>query len=107
MILIDLALGHKPLAGLSFIRRLRLVDPTILILVFSMHDDPLIAGQALKIGANGYLVKDASAEEIVNALAAVARRPSLSQSGARLRDRLHGGAKADHQPDPLVNRAGA
>lgn len=81
LILIDLALGHKPLAGLSFIRRLRLVDPTILILVFSMHEDPLIASQALKIGANGYLVKDAPAEEIVKALAAVrAGRPYLVRS---------------------------
>ena len=79
LILMDLALGPKPLAGLSFIRRLRLVDPDTPILVFSMHEDALIAGQALKLGANGYLVKDAAPEEIVKALAALREgRPYIS-----------------------------
>lgn len=79
LILMDLAIGGKALAGFSFIRRLRLVEPATPILVFSMHDDPLIASQALKIGANGYLVKEAPAEEIVKALETVRDgRPYLS-----------------------------
>jgi DNA-binding NarL/FixJ family response regulator len=79
LILMDLAFGPKPLAGLAFIRRLRLVDPNIPILIFSMHDDALIASQALKIGANGYVVKDAGPEELVRACAALrAGKPYLS-----------------------------
>lgn len=79
LILMDLALGGKPLAGFSFIRRLRLVERETPILVFSMHDDALIASQALKIGANGYLVKDAPPEELIKALATVrGGRPYLS-----------------------------
>ena len=37
------------------------------ILVFSMHNDPFIVSRALKIGANGYILKDTPAEEIVEA----------------------------------------
>jgi DNA-binding NarL/FixJ family response regulator len=79
LILMDLAFGSRPLAGLSFIRRLRLVDPLTPVLVFSMHDDPLIASQALKLGANGYLVKDAAPEELIKASTALREgRPYLS-----------------------------
>lgn len=55
------------LGGLSFIRRLRLHDTRTPILVFSMHNDPFIVSRALKIGANGYILKDTSGEEIVKA----------------------------------------
>jgi DNA-binding NarL/FixJ family response regulator len=71
MILVDLAMRAGALAGLSFIRRLRLYNRQVPILVFSMHDDPLIASEALKIGANGYVVKDAPPEEIAKAFETV------------------------------------
>jgi DNA-binding NarL/FixJ family response regulator len=55
------------LGGLSFIRRLRLHDTRTPILVFSMHNDPFIVSRALKIGANGYILKDTPSEEIMKA----------------------------------------
>jgi DNA-binding NarL/FixJ family response regulator len=64
----DLAVGRSRLAGLSFVRRLRLFDATTPILIFSIYDDPLIAGLAIKHGASGYLAKDAPLDEIVVAL---------------------------------------
>ena len=67
LIFIDLFIGGGPLRGLSFIRRLRLVDQHTPIIVLSMHGDPLIASHALKIGANGYVVKDAEPEELIQA----------------------------------------
>jgi DNA-binding NarL/FixJ family response regulator len=79
LILMDLAIGGKPHAGLSFIRRLRLVDAATPILILSMHHDPLVASQAVKLGANGYLVKDAPLEQIVKALTRVLEgKPYLS-----------------------------
>jgi len=67
VIIVDLAMRTGSLGGLSFIRRLRLHDTRTPILVFSMHNDPFIVSRALKIGANGYILKDTSGEEIVKA----------------------------------------
>lgn len=71
IVIVDLAMGAGALAGLSFIRRLRRYDKTVPILVLSMYDDPRIAHEALKVGANGYVVKDASNDEIAISLATV------------------------------------
>lgn len=67
VIIVDLAMHTGALGGLSFIRRLRLHDTRTPILVFSMHNDPFIVCRALKLGANGYILKDTSGEEIVRA----------------------------------------
>jgi DNA-binding NarL/FixJ family response regulator len=71
MIIVDLAMRTGALGGLSFIRRLRLHDTRTPILVFSMHNDPFIVSRALKIGANGYILKDTPSEEIVTAFTKV------------------------------------
>lgn len=67
VIVVDLAMRAGALGGLSFIRRLRISDAQTPILVFSMHNDPFIVSRALKLGANGYILKDTSGEEIVRA----------------------------------------
>jgi DNA-binding NarL/FixJ family response regulator len=71
LILLDLAIRSRALAGLSFIRRLRAFDPVTPILVFSVHGDPLIASETVRVGANGYVSKDAPIEEIRKAIARV------------------------------------
>jgi DNA-binding NarL/FixJ family response regulator len=68
VIIIDLAIKKNALVGLTFIRRLRLHDKRTPILVLTMHDDPIIASQALRLGANGYILKDTSSVDIVIAL---------------------------------------
>jgi two-component system, NarL family, invasion response regulator UvrY len=71
VIIVDLAMRTGALGGLSFIRRLRLHDSRTPVLVFSMHSDPFIVSQALKLGANGYILKDTSGDEIVKAFDAI------------------------------------
>lgn len=71
IVVVDLAMRAGSLAGLSFIRRLRRYNPAVAVLVLSMHRDPLVAREALKAGANGYIVKDAAPNEITRALADV------------------------------------
>lgn len=71
VIIVDLAMRTGALGGLSFIRRLRIHDTRTPVLVFSMHNDPFIVSQALKLGANGYILKDTSGEEIVKAFEAI------------------------------------
>ncbi len=71
IIIVDLAIKKAALVGLSFIRRLRTHDKRTPILVLTMHEDPMIASQALRLGANGYILKDTSSVDIVNALHSV------------------------------------
>ncbi len=72
VLVLDLAMGGSGLAGLSFIQTLRSHAPHARILVFSMHSDPVIVSRALEVGANGYLLKDTSSEELVRAVEQVA-----------------------------------
>ncbi|ADJ23138.1 MAG: response regulator transcription factor [Hyphomicrobium denitrificans] len=83
VIIIDLAIKKGVLVGLTFIRRLRVHDKHTPILVLTMHEDPMIASQSLRLGANGYILKDTSSVDIVKALQAVRQgRPFLSHTVA-------------------------
>jgi two-component system invasion response regulator UvrY len=77
VVILDLALGDKSLAGLELIRRLRLGPQAAAILVFSMYGDPAIVSYALQMGATGYLVKDHTAGQLVAAVTAVAAGQSF------------------------------
>ena len=72
VVILDLALGDKSLAGLDLIRRLSQGPQTAAILIFSMYDDLAIISHALQMGATGYLVKDHTAGQLVEAVTAVA-----------------------------------
>jgi DNA-binding NarL/FixJ family response regulator len=72
VIIVDLAMQGGGLAGLSLIRTIRANSPRARILVFSMHSDPIIVSRALQTGATGYLVKDTSSEDLVQAVESVA-----------------------------------
>lgn len=67
MIIVDLSMQSGALGGLSFIRRLRIHDAHTPLLVLSMYSDRMIVSRALEVGANGYLLKDTSAEEFARA----------------------------------------
>ena len=79
VVIIDLALQGSWLAGLPLIQRIKAQDARARILVFSMHSDPVIVARALKAGATGYVLKDTSSEELVEAFDKVrAGTPYLS-----------------------------
>jgi two-component system, NarL family, invasion response regulator UvrY len=67
VVIVDLALQGSGLAGLMLVQRIKSHDPRARILVFSMHSDPMIAARALEAGATGYIVKDTSSEEFMQA----------------------------------------
>jgi two-component system invasion response regulator UvrY len=73
VVILDLTLHGNGLAGLSLVRRLRAQAPRTPILVFSMHADPVIASRALEAGATGYLLKDTSASDLLEAFDKVRR----------------------------------
>ena len=70
--LIVLDLNLPGVSGLELLRQLLEIDPAARILVFSMHGEPVYAQRALKIGAKGYVSKNASPEELRTAFQRVA-----------------------------------
>jgi len=67
VVIVDLGMQDKGLGGLDLIRRIRGYNTHARILVFSMHSDPVIVARALQAGALGYVVKDTSAENFIEA----------------------------------------
>lgn len=55
-------------SGLELIRTMRKTRPIMRILAFSMHDERVYTERAVRAGANGYLMKCATADEIVEAI---------------------------------------
>jgi DNA-binding NarL/FixJ family response regulator len=65
MIVLDLNLPE--LGGLELLARLRQLGP-MPILVLSMHAEPIYVTRALEAGAQGYVSKNASPEELLTAI---------------------------------------
>lgn len=71
VVILDLALPGR--GGLETLRRLRARDAGARVLVFTMHDEPAFAEQALAAGALGYVTKSSSPEVLLDAVTRVAR----------------------------------
>ena len=70
VVLLDLNLPG--LGGLELLRRVLLEHPAARIMVLSMHAEALYAARAMQAGAMGYLSKNASPEELLEAIRRVA-----------------------------------
>jgi DNA-binding NarL/FixJ family response regulator len=71
LVLTDLTMPGR--SGLEFIKDLRAAEPSLAILVFSMHDEVVYAERALRAGARGYIMKEAGGENLLAALRQVLR----------------------------------
>ncbi len=69
--LIDINLGE--ISGLQLAAELSQKHPQIGLIMLSMHDRQEYVNQALQAGAKAYVLKDAPAQEIIEAIAAVLR----------------------------------
>lgn len=67
--IIDITLGGAN--GMELIKNLRAIDPPIVTLVLSMHDEMYYAERALRAGANGYIMKRAARDHILDAIRTV------------------------------------
>jgi DNA-binding NarL/FixJ family response regulator len=61
-------LGLPDKSGLELIKDIKAMRPGVPVLVISMHDESLYAECALHAGARGYIMKDASGEELMHAI---------------------------------------
>jgi two-component system, NarL family, response regulator NreC len=64
-----LDIGLKAKSGLDVLPDLRAIGPRVVIL--SMQDEPAYARQAFELGAQGYVLKDAADEDLVDAIRTV------------------------------------
>jgi DNA-binding NarL/FixJ family response regulator len=69
IILLDISM--KDVDGLEALKQLHSVLPDSKVLILSMHSDPTRIMRALEAGAHGYLLKDAAAHELEQALQAL------------------------------------
>ncbi|WP_434702685.1 response regulator transcription factor [Pseudomonas sp. Z1-12] len=77
--LLLLDMNMPGLSGIEMISHIRAQYPDQKILVLSLHDEPEVALQTIRAGANGYLCKVCSLETLLGAIRRVA-------SGARFLD---------------------
>ena len=74
--LVILDLNLPGLGGLEVLVRLKAADHNARVLVLSMHDDEIHVSRALQAGAAGYISKNASPDQIIQAIKRVAEGQS-------------------------------
>ena len=107
LVIVDLNLPGS--GGLEMIRRLRIEDDSVRILVFSVHDDSIHVARAFEAGALGYVTKNASADQISLAIFRVAAghnyiEPEIAQELALLSVRTSGRSPLSHPFKDLTRR---
>jgi two-component system, NarL family, invasion response regulator UvrY len=71
VVIVDLIMPGNWLGGLPLIQRISSYDSKARILVFSMHNDPIIITRALEAGAVGYVLKDTASADLLTAFEAI------------------------------------
>jgi DNA-binding NarL/FixJ family response regulator len=66
VVISDLAMPKR--SGLDALPQIKQINPTLPVLILSIHPEEQYAVRVLKAGASGYLSKDAAPDELVNAV---------------------------------------
>jgi DNA-binding NarL/FixJ family response regulator len=66
LVLIDITLPGK--SGLELIKDLKAINPSLLMLVLSMHEESLYAERVLRAGARGYITKHEGGAKLIHAV---------------------------------------
>ncbi len=83
--IVTLDLNMPGLSDMSLIKELKKIKPDMRILIVSMHDEGFLVKQTLKNGANGYITKNCTADELENIIKTIKRQgryiaPDLANS---------------------------
>ncbi len=69
LVIVDLNLGTED--GLDIVKDIHSRNPEKAVLVLSMHDEKYYASRAIKAGARGYIMKEESSTQVLNAVQTV------------------------------------
>jgi DNA-binding NarL/FixJ family response regulator len=69
LVVLDLDLGDE--SGMDLIPEIKAFDPSIAVLVLSMHDERYYSERILGMGAQGYIMKDEAASKVLDAIKTV------------------------------------
>ena len=95
LVLMDV--GMKDVNGIDLTRELLARRPGLLVLILSMYDNPEYVNRAMQAGARGYVLKDAPASDIIDAIAAV------TAGGTFLRPAVSGRLFRSQTPRPVMS----
>ena len=103
LVLLDVSMPGGPF--LETLQRLRAKHPTVRVLVLSVHPEDQWAVRALRAGASGYLTKDHSPDQLLDAIRRVYRggkyvSPTLAE---HLAQQLDAGAQRAGAPHELLS----
>ncbi|HEU5438473.1 MAG TPA: response regulator transcription factor [Ktedonobacterales bacterium] len=92
--------------GLDVTRVVKRLDPSIIVLIVTMYDSPDYLYEAVRAGAAGYVLKDATSRELLRAVRRVLAGESLlaSEQLASLTRRLAGASPPAELIEPLTAR---
>ena len=101
IIVLDITMPH--LNGLDAGRQIKAKMPKTKLIFMTQHEDPYLVGEAFRCGASAFLLKEAAACELIEAVEAVLKggsyvTPSAAEGLSGLSMRNPGGA--DHIPEP-------
>lgn len=93
------------LGGLETLERLRSQHPNVKVILLSVHGDPPFIQSAISLGADGYILKDGRADEIVTAVREVVQGGSyFSPAVAReIVDQMRSPQSATKDPFSLLS----
>ena len=69
LVIVDVFIGDS--SGFDFVRTLKRRFPQLRILMLSMHDEAIYAERAIAAGANGYIMKQESSDDIIRAISQI------------------------------------
>ena len=83
MAILDISLEQEPEGGFELCRQLRAESPTLPIILLTARDSELDIVSGLRLGADDYLVKDISMEQLVARVLALFRRQDALRSNTQ------------------------
>jgi DNA-binding NarL/FixJ family response regulator len=72
ILIVDISLNGPD--GLDLLKHIRTQDPSLPVLILSMHDESIYAERALRAGANGYIMKQEATDNVLDALRRILNR---------------------------------
>ena len=105
IVLMDISMPET--SGIEATRRIKQLVPKTRVLILTVHEDKSLMEEAIRAGANGYILKRAIKDQLISAIHTVMRdelylHPAMSRM--LLESQALKQVPGEHPPDPLTPR---